>query len=47
MTFFEANYLCPPSGAGDANYFEPLLNCIIIELSKLMEAYQSFEKEEL
>lgn len=38
---FEVNYLAAPSGARDANYFEPLLNCIIIEFNKLMKVYET------
>jgi hypothetical protein len=34
-----------PSGAGDTNYFEPLLNYIIMELNKLMRVYQALEEE--
>lgn len=32
------------SGASDANYFEPLLDCIIIEFNKLMKVYQALEE---
>jgi hypothetical protein len=33
-------------GAGDANYFEPLLDEILIHFNKIMEAYQTEEEEE-
>ena len=39
MTFPQAI----PSGAGYANYFEPPLNYVIIELNKIMQAYLGLE----
>ena len=32
-----------PSGAGDANYFAPMLDQILIHFRNLMEIYQAFE----
>lgn len=34
-----------PSGAGDANYFELLLDQILVHFNKLMEAYQYEEAQ--
>lgn len=38
------NYIGGSYGAPDANYFEPILNYIILELNKVMKFYQAFEK---
>jgi len=34
-----------PSRAGDANYFELLLDDLLIHFNKIMEAYQALEAE--
>jgi len=36
-----------PSGAGDANYIEPLVEYIIIEFHKIRKIFQGLEEEVL
>ncbi len=37
---FEASKLTAPSGAGDASYFKPLLDEMLMHFIKLMEVYE-------